>query len=609
MMRWCSLFVFGALLAVGVLLAQQTAFAALGATDVPRTVDAEATSATELEVTWTAPGTNAGDLESYEIEWASGTQTLSADGVTSLPAGRSMDGIDRLAVSYTITDLTADTEYRVQIRGRQGAQVTDWAPAATSPVRTEPAPPQPAAPMGVDAESNKAGTVTVTWESVTGATAYMLQWRTAAQGYSMITRMTTVDAPATMADAEGLENGVEYMFQVLSQMGGVYSDPSMEVNATPIADDPEPGAKPTNVRLTPKGRNMIEIKWDYSGERTDTAIRFDVGWTEAAGNRFTNTLAPQTWVPVPGRREARSFVLPGEKDDLAIDDEYLIAVRVVHADGTGEEITPVPTDWVYRISAPRERTPARVSQVQNVNVRAGDGKLTVTWNEVSSVGTCTGAATPAVDHCGYLIDWRAANQSFDNPERQMRVTELRGVITGLMNGTEYGVIVRAYNERAGKNALSGRSDEARQTPTGQDPDDPDPDDPEEPMTKIGAPTEVMVKPGDMMLMVSWNKPDMGADMVKGYNVQYRQAGGAWSDINVLMERKATIEGLQNGVKYSVRVMAYGTGDMMGEYSQEMMATPTVTPVPALPIFGALALGAGLVAAGRRRLRAQRLLKR
>ena len=137
----------------------------------------------------------------------------------------------------------------------------------------------------------------------------------------------------------------------------------------------------------------------------------------------------------------------------------------------------------------------------------------------------------------------------------------------------------------------------------------DPDDPEEPMTKIGAPTEVMVKPGDMMLMVSWNKPDMGADMVKGYNVQYRQAGGAWSDINVLMERKATIEGLQNGVKYSVRVMAYGTGDMKGEYSEEMMATPMVTPVPALPIFGALALGAGLVAAGRRRLRAQRLLKR
>ena len=137
-------------------------------------------------------------------------------------------------------------------------------------------------------------------------------------------------------------------------------------------------------------------------------------------------------------------------------------------------------------------------QVQNVNVAAGDGMLTVTWNEVSSVGTCTGAASPAVNHCGYLVDWRAANQSFDNPARQMRVTDPSAEIMNLENGTEYGVIVRAYNEREGSGTLSTESREARQTP--------------------------------------------------------------------------------------------------------------MMPTPALPVFGVLALGAGLVAAGRRRLRAQRQLK-
>ena len=291
MMRWCSLFVFGALLAVGVLLASQTAFAALMAGDTPQTPTVVATSATEIEVTWAAPASNAGDVESYEIEWASGSQVLTANGTISLPAGRSMDGIASRDVTYTITGLTAATGYMVQIRARQQAQVTNWEAAVstetvTSIVTTESAPIPPDAPMGVDADS-KDGMVTVTWESVTGATSYVLQWRTAAQGYSMSTRMTTVDAPVTMADAEPLENGVEYMFQVLSEMGGVQSEPSMEVKATPMADS-EPGAKPTNVRLTPKGRNMIEVKWDYSGDRTDTAIRFDVGWTEAAGNEFTS---------------------------------------------------------------------------------------------------------------------------------------------------------------------------------------------------------------------------------------------------------------------------------------------------------------------------------
>ena len=46
---------------------------------------------------------------------------------------------------------------------------------------------------------------------------------------------------------------------------------------------------------------------------------------------------------------------------------------------------------------------------------------------------------------------------------------------------------------------------------------------------------------------------------------------------------------------------------MSTPSAEAKQTPMV-PTPALPVFGALALGAGLVAAGRRRLRARRLLK-
>ena len=155
-------------------------------------------------------------------------------------------------------------------------------------------------------------------------------------------------------------------------------------------------------------------------------------------------------------------------------------------------------------------------------------------------------------------------------------------------------------------------DDDEDTGDPEEPEDPEEqEEPEEPAMEIGPPTEVMVKASDMMLMVSWNKPDMGASMVTGYMVQYRQAGGSWSEMDAGMMREATIDGLVNGVEYSVRVMAYGEDDMMGEYSEEMMATPMAdddddTPVPALPIFGAVALGAGLLAAGRARLRRREL---
>ena len=341
--------------------------------------------------------------------------------------------------------------------------------------------------------------VTLTWNTVTGATGYKVQWRTASQDFGVAMQTDTVTAPTTGTtvshEVDDLDNETEYMFRVMAVDAGGDGTPTREVKQTPMAADPVAGAKPTVTTLVPINRNQFYIKWSFTGEGTDTAIAFDVGFTEAGGTEFTDSLAPQTIVRVPGRREAREFVLA--ESQLSVDDDYLIAVRAVHADGNGNAIKSVPADWAYMGTgaARRKSTPGHLSQVQNVEVMAGDGELMVTWDKVGSVGNCEGAKSPAVEYCGYLVDYRAAHQSFDNPERQMRTTDLSVTIPDLMNGTEYGVIVRAYNERAGKNAPGARSEEARQTP--------------------------------------------------------------------------------------------------------------MVPTPALPVFGALALGAGLVAAGRRRLRAQR----
>lgn len=126
-----------------------------------------------------------------------------------------------------------------------------------------------------------------------------------------------------------------------------------------------------------------------------------------------------------------------------------------------------------------------------------------------------------------------------------------------------------------------------------------------------APTDVMVEAGDMMLTVTWDEPDdSGTSLVTGYRVQYRPAGGTWTVYhrNGLV-RETTIEGLVNGVEYHVRVAAINDAGT-GPYSASEAGTPMATeevPTAALPFFGALALAAGLVAAGRRRLRARRFL--
>jgi hypothetical protein len=215
-------------------------------------------------------------------------------------------------------------------------------------------------------------------------------------------------------------------------------------------------------------------------------------------------------------------------------------------------------------------------------VADGHDSLTVSWNAVEGA-----------DH--YNIDWQLASggirSTFDDVESPY-------TITGLTPMTEYQVSVCAHG---GEAWACSDSDDGLFATTAK-PEDPPP------TVMVGAPTEVKVESGDQMLMVSWNKPDMGADMVTGYMVQYQQVGGAWTDHTGMMEeRMTTIGSLINGVTYNVRIAANSEAGM-GPYSEPEAGTPMPVEVPALPLFGMLALGAGLVAAGRRRLHAQRLLK-
>ena len=128
--------------------------------------------------------------------------------------------------------------------------------------------------------------------------------------------------------------------------------------------------------------------------------------------------------------------------------------------------------------------------------------------------------------------------------------------------------------------------------------------------------------GDMMIMAMWDEAtDNGSD-VTGYEVQHREMDKDWPTTSsrsgtISPHDKSTmwsISNLENGTEYEVRVRAYSYG-MTSEdiWSDGEMATPmaggatapTPTPTPALPLFGAVALGAGLLAGGRARLRRRR----
>ena len=127
-----------------------------------------------------------------------------------------------------------------------------------------------------------------------------------------------------------------------------------------------------------------------------------------------------------------------------------------------------------------------------------------------------------------------------------------------------------------------------------------------------APDDLMgleVMAGDGMIMAMWDEATDNGSEVTGYEVQYKMSDEADSKYKVSrdgdMESTSTewtISNVENDEDYTVRVRACSFGEC-GDWSDEEEVTPMEgTPTPALPLFGAFALGAGLLAAGRARLR-------
>ena len=124
----------------------------------------------------------------------------------------------------------------------------------------------------------------------------------------------------------------------------------------------------------------------------------------------------------------------------------------------------------------------------------------------------------------------------------------------------------------------------------------------------------------MELVLQWDRhPTPGASglEISGYMIEYSPKKDFSSEkmmIEVGAVNMAVIANLMNDMTYYIRMKAKNdAGGMSANWSGTLMGTPMAgampTPTPALPVFGAFALGAGLLVAGRARLRRRAQLQR
>ncbi len=298
------------------------------------------------------------------------------------------------------------------------------------------------------------------------------------------------DQPLTHT-IDGLQNGVAYIIQLRGK--NRYGDTSGELPSdwgrwkpgaccwlyeTPRTTPDAPGT--TSVT---SGDRTLTVAWSAPAEdggsdvtgydlryiRSDAADKSDANWTERDGIWSSGALR---------------YPLSGLTNGV----EYDVQVRAVNAAGNGQ--------WSGAVSG----TPETIPSAPTIDsVTPGDETLAVAWFAPASDG--------GRDITGYDLRYirsDAPNKADVNWTEQPGIWSsgaLQYTVSGLTNGVDYDVQVRAVNA-VGAGSWSGAGAGT-------------------PLTTPGAPTIDSVTPDDGTLAVAWSAPaDTGGSEVTGYDLRY-----------------------------------------------------------------------------------------
>ena len=319
-------------------------------------------------------------------------------------------------------------------------------------------------------------------------------------------------------------------------------------------DDLEPPAQVTNVQVTP-GVESLTVTWDEAARATG----YTVQWRLRTAADYTD---PNPADPADGGETTTvAGTETAEITGLDADEEYtvqVIATRTGADDGQPSDDTQTEATGMPRARPPGQ--PGNVAASADSVDGAEAGEIVVTWSA-------------AADADGYRVQWKSGSQEYHS-SREETVDggdTLTATVPGptdprLTAGTPHTVRVIATRDNADDGPPSLDAMATPRAPT---------------------PAQVMnvevTAPGIEQLLVTWDAVP-GAD---AYRVQWH-SGGSYdptsTDPSVAGEAEATgtrhtLENLEPGTLYTVRVIATREHADDGPASLESQGSPSSGPPP------------------------------
>ena len=479
-----------------------------------------------LTVSWDAPTDTGGydvSFLSYVVEYRKGS-TGSFTTFASAETGT------------TVTIPSLDNGYQYQVRVATNNPTNLPSPYATATGTPEGRAPDPPTNVSVSAPANQANQLEVSWDAPTGTggydvsfLSYVVEYRESDTAGSWLDAGVSISG--TMATITGLYNGIQYDVQVAAtnpaDTSGFASD-----SGTPVGT--APGA-PGSLSVQAGQDGELLVSWavpSNTGGYADSFLTYDVQYRRADAD------AADPWTDGPQNVTGTSTTITGLDNGVAYDVQVL-AENPAGASG---------------YTTPKEGTPSGTepSAVRNLAVTAGDTKLDVSWDAPADNG---GYSTLT-----YRVQHRKRYHSGSWSSAGVTITGTTAEITGLDNGQEYDVRVRASND-----AGHGPYTRVSAAPEG---------------TLPGTPGNLMVEAKNKQLKLTWDAPTDGGYDSLSYVVEYRTGSEEWrvfgESAGNSTNTETTISRLFNGTSYDVRVFAKNA------LGSSTAATSTGTPVGTLP---------------------------